>query len=220
MFKWLKTEFKSQRQYEIILTLIIGLLVGFVMGGTSSDWAIVKGARWWEVFTAIGTVGATVVALCFGLISHQSRKLELDRRRKVIALNLAVTLQEVENAYNPVQTCFFSFSMGEQMGNTIPNLDAGEMRTVIRSLGRSKDCLLKMSFDDASLIQGLIQSINLINSDLNDAERLMGLVELSVNKLRGERASDWVKESREYFYSAVNKVSNLKNRAELIVSSN
>lgn len=63
MIKWLRSDFENQRLYEIIFALAAGCLIGFVVGGISSDWVIVAGANWWDVMTAFGTVGAVIVAL-------------------------------------------------------------------------------------------------------------------------------------------------------------
>lgn len=94
MFKWLKTEFKNQRLYEITLALAVGCLIGFVAGGISSDWVIVAGANWWDVMVAFGTVGAVVVALSQAL---RLSNLKRDEDRAKLEGMLSIVSEAVDN---------------------------------------------------------------------------------------------------------------------------
>lgn len=97
MFKWLKTELKNQRQYEIALALIIGCLIGFVVGGISSEWALVQGARWWEVMTAIGTVGAVMAAVFMSIWQYKERKQLRITKAEIVSFSLMPKLVAITN---------------------------------------------------------------------------------------------------------------------------
>jgi hypothetical protein len=56
---------------------LVGLLLGFAFA-TKSD--VLAEAKWWDLMTAFGTVGATVVALVLGLIPILSQA-RINRRR-------------------------------------------------------------------------------------------------------------------------------------------
>lgn len=84
MIKWLKSDFENQRRWELAIALFIGGLVGFVVGGIDSDWIIIKGAKWWDVFSALGTVGAVLVSLSVlaasRLKANKDKKIEATKK--------------------------------------------------------------------------------------------------------------------------------------------
>lgn len=87
-----KLVFEVIRDY--LLPIILGGLIGGLLVGAFYIWPTAYGAQWWEAFTALGTVGAVVLALFQDLFKRQesnkrlqgankefARKIELERRK-------------------------------------------------------------------------------------------------------------------------------------------
>lgn len=90
MLKWLKTEFKNQRQYEIALGVFAGLVLGFgggwlwKEGPTSSE-----ATKLVDVFIAVGTVGAVIAAVSIALWQNKEAKRKEKAKLKTEAARLA-----------------------------------------------------------------------------------------------------------------------------------
>lgn len=72
---------KTQRIFGLVIGMVVGVLVTAVVLGSLWEWGVVIGAKWWEVMTAFGTVGAVCVAVAFPLwqSAKQARELRLSR---------------------------------------------------------------------------------------------------------------------------------------------
>lgn len=62
----------------------LGGLIVFVLLSYFWEWGIVKDAKWWELMTAFGTVGAVIVALFFGMKSELDKAFTKHYRSKFI----------------------------------------------------------------------------------------------------------------------------------------
>lgn len=100
---------ETQRLFGLIVGFGAGALITAVLLGFLCDWGIVKGARWWEVMTAIGTVGAVIVALFFGLRSEfqnsMLRKYRLDSTCARISNRVSVHLINLDWVIKALHTC-------------------------------------------------------------------------------------------------------------------
>lgn len=85
---------ETQRAFGLVIGAVIGVLATMVVLGILWEWGIVAGARWWEVMTAFGTVGAVLMALV------QAKKLEqakyLEERAQTEGM-LSIINESVEN---------------------------------------------------------------------------------------------------------------------------
>ncbi|MDT8470697.1 hypothetical protein OYC61_014085 [Alcaligenes nematophilus] len=75
------SENKSVRELEMLSALAVGVALGGVIAFTLLsyfwEWGAVKGAKWWEVMTAFGTVGAVVVTLSHLWYRHRKDSAQL-----------------------------------------------------------------------------------------------------------------------------------------------
>ena len=69
---------KTQRAFGLVIGLVVGVLITVAILGSLWKWGVVTGAKWWEVMTAIGTIGAVMVAV-FQAIWYAHRE---DRRER------------------------------------------------------------------------------------------------------------------------------------------
>jgi len=72
---------RTQRTFGLVIGLVVGALITATILGGLWEWGVVTGAKWWEVMTAFGTVGAVGVAVAFPLwqSAKQARELRLSR---------------------------------------------------------------------------------------------------------------------------------------------
>lgn len=65
---------KTQRTFGLVIGLVVGVLVTVAILGRLWNWGVVTGAKWWEVMTAIGTVGSASLALVFWVVALMREK--------------------------------------------------------------------------------------------------------------------------------------------------
>lgn len=80
---------QSEIQWFVGTTLFSTIVLGFLTTGT------VYGAKWWEVFTAVGTVGAALAAVLVPLHQNRERRREQEYNRLVEEWVLAETVYRV-----------------------------------------------------------------------------------------------------------------------------
>ncbi len=75
------SEKKKVREVEMLGALAAGVALGFVSAFTLLsyfwEWGVIKGAKWWDVMTAFGTVGAVIVALLVPVWQYWKRQQEI-----------------------------------------------------------------------------------------------------------------------------------------------
>lgn len=59
---------------DYLLPIALGGIIGGLAAGAFFIWPTIYGAKWWEVFTALGTVGAVVLALFQDVYKRQKNK--------------------------------------------------------------------------------------------------------------------------------------------------
>ena len=84
------SEKKKVREVEMLGALAAGVALGGVISFTLLsyfwEWGVLKGARWWDVMTAFGTVGAVVFSLAAAMWLRVQQK---QRQKRSAALRVA-----------------------------------------------------------------------------------------------------------------------------------
>lgn len=65
-----------------LLPIALGGVIGGLIAGAFFIWPTVYGAQWWEVFTAVGTIGATISAVWIAI--NNRRLFEKEEQRKLL----------------------------------------------------------------------------------------------------------------------------------------
>ena len=85
---------RTQRVFGLVIGCVVGMLTTAVVLLGLWDWGVVTGAKWWEVLTAFGTVGA--VAAAVGLDGY---KRYLSRKKRAVMARLSAPRIVTKLAY-------------------------------------------------------------------------------------------------------------------------
>ena len=65
---------KTQRLWGVVIGFFSGVILTTAALGVLWEWGVLKGAKWWEVMTAFGTVGAVTASVSIAYLLEEKRR--------------------------------------------------------------------------------------------------------------------------------------------------
>lgn len=108
---------KTQRVFGLGIGVVVGGLVTAVVLGSLWEWGVLTGARWWDVMTAFGTVGATFFSAWVAYSGFRERLKQRERTKyfvlRPIADKLESLLEELPEIYRVMSGYIYCRSLNQ-----------------------------------------------------------------------------------------------------------